>query len=210
MGGIGSGRRWYWDAKETVEDYRTIDVRRWHKENMFDGKLYVWRWFRGGEQVSSIQMITNLDQNQFEVSYMHKRINQDWQEQSYPVHLYWSACNYGGKRPWFICPAKNCGRRVAILYLGKIFACRQCYQLAYPCQRENFGYRAIRKIEKVRNKLKWESGCFNGKGLKPKGMHWKTLSTLSIKHDKYLRRVNEWELLRFGILDDAISNDYYF
>ena len=39
----------------------------------------------------------------------------------------------------FICPAAGCGRRVAILYRGGIFACRHCYRLAYASSREDAG-----------------------------------------------------------------------
>lgn len=33
MGGIGSGRHWHWSAKNTVADYRSIDVRRWARRH---------------------------------------------------------------------------------------------------------------------------------------------------------------------------------
>jgi hypothetical protein len=42
---------------------------------------------------------------------------------------------------WFICPAVGCGRCVAILYGGGIFACRHCYRLAYASSREEAGGR---------------------------------------------------------------------
>ena len=31
MGGMGSGRRWYWGAKNSTDDYRSINVRRWKR-----------------------------------------------------------------------------------------------------------------------------------------------------------------------------------
>jgi hypothetical protein len=40
---------------------------------------------------------------------------------SYAVPLSWTPCNFGGSRPWFVCPGVlegvSCGRRVAKLYL---------------------------------------------------------------------------------------------
>jgi len=30
MGGCGSGRHWHFGAKDTTDDYRALDVRRWH------------------------------------------------------------------------------------------------------------------------------------------------------------------------------------
>ena len=52
----------------------------------------------------------------------------------------------------FICPAAGCGRRVAILYGGGIFACRRRYRLAYASSREDAGDRATRRVPKVRNR----------------------------------------------------------
>ena len=34
MGGMGSGRHWYWGAKDTTDDYRSIDVRRWKRDGL--------------------------------------------------------------------------------------------------------------------------------------------------------------------------------
>jgi hypothetical protein len=46
------------------------------------------------------------------------------------VPLEWTACNFGGERPWFICPGAGCSRRVAVLHAaGKHFLCRHCYDL---------------------------------------------------------------------------------
>lgn len=41
-------------------------------------------------------------------------------------------CNYGGERPWFLCP--RCWNRVAIIYLHGWPMCRKCARLAYPWQ----------------------------------------------------------------------------
>lgn len=34
MGGLGSGRHWHWNTKNTVTDYRALDVRRWAREGL--------------------------------------------------------------------------------------------------------------------------------------------------------------------------------
>ncbi len=163
MGGIGSGRHYRWDTKGTTEDHRTIDVRRWHREKLLTSNpSFVWKWTRNGETISFIQVKTEMHQLIF--TYLHRSSNDDWVNISYPIHLSWTSCNYGNKRPWFLCPAQNCGRRVAILYSGKIFACRHCYQLAYPSQRETLPFRASRQADKIREKLSWEAGCLDGCG----------------------------------------------
>jgi hypothetical protein len=67
-------------------------------------------------------------------------------------------CNLGGWRAWFICPAVGCGRRVAILYGGGIFACRHCYRLADASSREDAGGRATRRADRLRARLGWHPG----------------------------------------------------
>lgn len=122
----------------------------------------------------------------------------DWQDESYPVHLDWTDCNLGGKRPWFLCPARGCGRWVALLYGGGIFACRHRYQLAYPSQREAGYNRMARCVNRLRAKLSWELGCLNGPGGKPKGMHWSTFERLAARHGVFVRT----SLIRIGKLGD--------
>ena len=82
--------------------------------------------------------------------------------------------HYGGRRPWFLCPKEGCGRRVAILFGGSIFACRHCHKLAYECQRETNDDRAMRRADTIRRRLGWRPGIANPTGWKPKGMHWRT------------------------------------
>src|ERR1700730_635478 len=62
----------------------------------------------------------------------------------------------------FFCPAAGCGRRVAILYGGGIFACRRRYRLAYASSREEAGGRATRRADSLRARLGWEPGILNG------------------------------------------------
>lgn len=99
----------------------------------------------------------------------------EWQQIDYPVYLSWTVCRYGGQRPWFLCPAKGCERRAAILYCsGNIYACRRCHQLTYTSQLEADYYRAARKADKISKRLGWEGGMSDFENEKPKGMHWST------------------------------------
>lgn len=120
------------------------------------------------------------------LSYRHRSGGDGWNDESYPVYLEWTDCSLGGMRPWFLCPAQGCGRRVAILYGGGIFACRHCYQLPYPSQREPWEDRAARRANRIRRKLEWEPGILNGDGGKPKRMHQRTFDKLTAKHDAYV------------------------
>ena len=183
MGGSGSGRRWHFGAKDTIDSYRSIDVRWLKREGMLSpGASRRITWSRHGEIVASINVRAELDR--VILNYRHRSGGDEWKDESYPIRLTTTPCHMGGERHWFLCPARGCGQRVAVLYGGRIFACRKCYQLAYPSQRENFGDRLARRANGIRNKMGWPVGIFNGCDLgKPKGMHWRTYERLCQEHD---------------------------
>ena len=198
MGGMGSGRRWHFGASDTTDDDRFIDVRRWRRDGLLTPhQSFGWQWSRHGEVVASIRVRTELDR--VILTYRHRSGGSDWKDKSYPVYLDWTACHLGGQRPWFLCPAHGCGRRVAILYGGAIFACRHCYRLAYPSQRETNDDRAARRADRIRKRLGWEPGILNGNGLKPKGMHWRTFERLTAEHDNFVQESLAGIARRFGI-----------
>jgi len=195
MGGLGSGRYWHYGANDITDNYRTLDVRRWQRDGFLNqNRSFGWQWSSNGEKIASIKARTETDQ--VILTYSHRIGDGDWIKESYPVRLDWTPCNYGGQRAWFRCPASGCGRRVAILYGGTIFACRHCHQLAYPSQRESIGDRATRRVDNIRKRLGWEPGMFNDDGLKPKGMHWRTFERLTAEHD-YLEEVSIGKLAKW-------------
>ena len=182
MGGSGSGRRWRWGSNSTTENFHAIDVRRWARDGLLEpGRAFSWAWFCDEEKLADIRV--KAEHGRVVLVYRHRSYGDEWQDEKYPVYLTSTPCHLGGYRRWFLCPARGCGRRVAKLYGGAIFACRHCYQLAYPSQREEYHDRASRKAERIRAKLGWEPGTANGHGLKPKGMHWRTFERLTRRHD---------------------------
>ena len=140
------------------------------------------------------------------LAYRHRSGGEDWKDESYPVYLDWTACNLGGQRPWFLCPARGCGRRVAILYGGGIFACRHCYQLAYPSQRETWDDRAAQRADRIRDKLGWEPGILNGNGWKPKRMHWNTFERLTAQHDAFVQISLAGMAARLNLLGESLDD----
>ena len=182
MGGLGSGRHWCIASKNVTSDLKSIDIRLWHREGLLSpGQSFNWKWSYDGEPIGSIQVLTESERVQLKYSYCS--FNQEWGHEYYPVHLNWTSCNFGGERPWFLCPASGCGHRVAVLYGGNVFACRHCHDLAYQSQRESIDNRALRRANKIRDRLEWEPGVLNGKGPKPKGMHWSTFQRLISEYD---------------------------
>ncbi|WP_171207841.1 MULTISPECIES: hypothetical protein [unclassified Ruegeria] len=189
MGGIGSGRLWQWSVKSTVEDYRSIDVRRWARAGLITpGNRFGWQWSIDGEKVASIQVQTS--HGQVRLIYRSRDYGDEWESHDYPVRLLSQRCHYGGYREWFACPARGCGRRVAKLYGGRIFACRHCHQLAYSSQREADFQRVQRRADKIRERLGWADDLDQMEGIKPKGMHWRTYHRLVEEMDDAEYRSN--------------------
>jgi len=200
MGGPSSGNRWHYGAKSTTDDYRTLDVRRWAREGMLEpGHWGWWQWTRDGEIVASIQ--ARAEEGRVILIYRHRSGGEEWKDEEYPVRIVRTRCNLGGSRAWFICPAVGCGRRVAILYGGGIFACRSCHRLAYASSREDAGGRATRRADRLRERLGWEPGILNGEGSKPKWMRWHTFERLTAQHDCLFER-SMWEMIvKLRLLD---------
>ena len=187
MGGLGSGRHWRFNSRDTVEDCRSLDVRRWQRDGLLSpGNGFNWQWSRNGETMANIGV--GVEAGQLSLTYrVRLRKAEEWESVVEPVLLETTPGTFGGLRYWFLCPAIGCGRRVALLYgHGKYFACRRCYRLVYPSTREDRANRATRRADKLRSRLGWEPGILNGEGLKPKWMRWRTFQALRRKHDNFV------------------------
>lgn len=103
--------------------------------------------------------------------YTHtNRYSGEKSDMDFDIEMTTTACRYGGKRYWFICPlSKNgvyCGRRVGVLYsIGKWFGCRYCGDIAYQAQFEGGKFRigsiSEPDVEKAYNDIKRK--YYNGK-----------------------------------------------
>jgi hypothetical protein len=55
MGGAGSGSWYRWHKRDTVEECRSLDIRRWQRDGLLtEGRYFGWNWTRNGEQIASI------------------------------------------------------------------------------------------------------------------------------------------------------------
>ena len=123
-----------------------LDVRRLHQRNCLrPGLVFSWSWSWGGEPLASIRILTSVDS--IRLSYSTK----DGEQVDELVDLDRTPCNYGGTRPWFICP--KCGRRVAVLFGGRRFWCRHCHGIAYAVENEDALSRQLRRANKLREKV---------------------------------------------------------
>jgi len=157
--------------RNTTDEYRSIDIRRWQRDGLLAPPSYFqWSWTRNGERVASIGV--RLQAESVTLIYTHSRPDSEPRAMEYAVTLERTPCNYGGERVWFRCPARGCGRRVAILYSAGYFVCRHCLQLAYESQREQPHYRALHRAQAIHEKL-GGTRIIDDPVFKPKGMHWR-------------------------------------
>ncbi len=187
MGGVGSGNWYRFDKRTTTGECHSVDVRYLHRENLLKpGRWFSLRWSRADRETGSIGGVVEGMETPERVilTYRHKRgSGGEWEDIREPVPLTWTVCNFGGERPWFICPGVGCGRRVAVLYgPGRYFLCRHCYDLTYQSQRENKMYRALHRAQKIREKLGGIANMMEPFSEKPKGMHLTTYDRLLWEH----------------------------
>ncbi|MGX2042247.1 hypothetical protein ACWJKU_19275 [Methylocaldum sp. MU1018] len=204
MGGIGSGRR-YQRGKDTTSNMLSLDIRKLQRDGLLTpGRAFGREWTVNGEEVASIRMRTEVDR--VILSYRSRSNAGEWQPMEYPVYLEWTGLHFGGQRAWFLCPARGCGRRVAILFGGSIFACRHCHKLAYECQRETDDARAMRRADTIRQRLGWGAGIANPEGGKPKGMHWRTFERLKAEYAAFANASWAGMAERLGLMNRRLES----
>lgn len=195
MGGPGSGGWYRSSKKDVVEEAREIDVRQWHRDGLFGDRprWFVSTWSRNGRQVAAIDVRT--DRHGAELSYSHWRTGNEGDKESvsYAVLLDWTACNFGGERPWFVCPGvvngHACRRRAAKLYLNHgYFLCRHCHDLTYETRNVGRKYADLRKCQKIRQRLGGSANMMEPFPPRPKGMHFDTYMRLWWEHYSAERR----------------------
>ncbi len=150
---MGRGDWYRWNKKTTVEDVHQLDIRRLDLRR-FDG--YIILMWKDGKTVD----------------YLYEGDRVVLLRHHQTIYLTRTKCNYGGERPWFLCP--RCAKRVAILYeVDQWFQCRHCHGLPYASQRECEIGRMQRKARKIRRHLGASDNLLEPIYIKPKGMHWK-------------------------------------
>jgi hypothetical protein len=169
MGGLGSGQ--HWNSKATTSDYDQLDVRKWQRQGLLVvGRSFLcWPW--------DVEVIASMKRDESNMVCLYYRNGSGPQSEPRRIWISWTACNYGGKRAWFVCP-RGCGHRVAILYGNGTLACRQCLQLAYQSQQDSGWQRSIRRARTARMQLGGSASLADPFPEKPKGMHWRTYRRL--------------------------------
>src|SRR5262245_11227046 len=209
MGGIGSGRQ-CGSERSTAEAARSIDANRLHRAGCLRaGWIGGWQWTRDGERTASINL--RAENDRLHMTYRARIGGADWEDVAETVRIVRVCCRFGGTRPYFICPGVvngiACGRRVAKLYgPGRYFLCRHCYRLAHASQREGAMDRALRRANRIRQRLGGEPGMAEPFPPKPKGMWRRTYERLHEKAFAAEMRADEAFALRAQRLLARIDN----
>lgn len=204
MGGYGSGERY--GTRDTTDGYRKLDVRYLQREKLLEvHSLMKISWSNRGEVVGYINVRPSIDR--ITLNYKTRRGTEEWESHDYDVSLERTPCHYGGERVWFRCPAVRCGRRVAVLYGGRIFACRKCYSLAYPSQSESRGDRADRRAWALRERCGDHYGCLlDPFPPRPKGMHERTYHRLQYQYARSIHTSVARIAAKIGMPMDSFNN----
>lgn len=159
---FGAGRPG-WHGK--VEHCRSIDIRRFQREDMLKPGSWAWHWrdTKTNKIVSSIGILGGA-------AHMTLTFSMEGVDIRERLDISRTACKLGGSRAWFHCP--RCRRRVAKLHLrGGSFACRACQRLTYASQSDGLVGRLWRQQAKIEAKLapNWQ---------RPRHMHQRTYERL--------------------------------
>jgi hypothetical protein len=186
MGGLGSGR-WRDRGRKTVESYRTLDVDQLSKKGWLrPGLSSTCQWIDGNEVVS---LNLRAEAERVRLSYAVRVGDGEREDVVDTISVVYLRCRFGGNRAYFICPGPgggtNCGRRITKLHLsGRYFLCRHCNQLVYACQYEQGWERALRRANKLKQRLGVNVGVDEPFPDKPKGMWARSMAACLMKYYK--------------------------
>lgn len=180
MGGSRSGRSSGW-GRYRVESYHSLNVNCLNKAGCLQPNgMRGWQWTRDGEAGASITLWAEADW--LHLYYRMRGGSGAWEDIAEAVPIVRAPCRFGGERPYFVCPGMvagvACGRRVIKLYGPNRFLCRHCNRLAYASQSEDDWGRALRRVNKVRQRLGGAPGLPARFLSRPKGMWQRTFERL--------------------------------
>lgn len=197
--------RWARSGGKPVADQNVlrVDVRFMHRKGWLRrGSRFSLNWTCGGEPSGNIRVETGVGDPPGILWLIYKATSggsDQWVDMREPVPIEWQPCNYGGARPWLRC--SRCNRRVAVLWGGRRFLCRQCQHVAYASQNVSSLDRATEQSRKLRKRLghddadlSWPADLIE----RPKGMHRKTYERIVVRirhHDAQWARE---AMTRFG------------
>ena len=209
MGGAGSGGWYRFNKKDAAEDVHSVDVRSWQRQNLLrPGTSFTTTWTGStGHYLASIGVRSHVGGVVLSYSWGSGKAAEDIR---YAVQIERTACNFGGSRPWFICPGSvgdvPCGRRVAVLYnKGRYFLCRSCQDLTYASRQETKGYAALHACQRIRRKLGGSANMTKPFPSKPSGMHHRTYWRMFLEYEKASQAYTRYVLADVEAMNGRLS-----
>jgi hypothetical protein len=160
-----------------VESHQTLDVNQLSEKGCLrPGCSSTCRWIVGNELVS---IDVRAEAERLHLSYTVRVRDGERKNMAETIPIVHLRCRFGGSRAYFICPGPGdgteCGRRTTKLHLSRrYFLCRRCNQLAYASQYEQPWERALRRANKLKERLGIGVGIAEPLPDKPKGMWVRT------------------------------------
>ena len=91
--------RWPFGARDTCKSCKSIDVRRWHREDrLYAGQDFSWSWTCGSEPSSTIRVRTEQDAVVL-IYRARSLLAAEWKAIEQRVRITWTNCHFGGRRP---------------------------------------------------------------------------------------------------------------
>jgi hypothetical protein len=178
LGGRGSGRRPY-SKRATVQARRSLRIGHLQRLGCFAGRTIERQWNHNGEVVAGITI--GYAGPLLNTSYRVRDDSGAWRTMKDRIGVQWKPCNFGGVRPYFVCPGlwtSICGRHVTHLYeAGFQFRCKDCHGLTYASRRASSDQRIPHPLCFV-EKVVWVNGSSVIIPKRPQGMWRKTYKRL--------------------------------
>ena len=110
MGGSGSGRT---PQNRLSTSYRQLTVRQLDLAGgLKPGRVTTWNWKEQGQIVTFVRMCA--EHARLRILYAWWSASDDWVRSELFIRIERSECQYGGSRPWLICPSAKCGRKMYV------------------------------------------------------------------------------------------------
>ncbi len=195
MGGFGSGRRRR-SRRAVVEDAFRLDAQELGRGGRLeDGRSARFVFAAGGRATDTLEL--EPDDWAITCRFTRRRPGRADEVAQYAIEISRTDCNFGGTRPWFLCPRIGCRRRVSALFFDTPYlSCRVCARLGYRTQMQKSAVRGVERAKKIRAALGGRPGLVHPFPPRPKGMHRR-------RYDELRREVEDLER---AYLADAVAS----
>lgn len=197
MGGLGSGRR-RGRRRPLFDEAFRLDAAELGRGGQLGAATSARFVVPAGAGVTDVLELGPHD-SAITCRFTRRRAGHADQVVEYAIKISRTECNFGGTRPWLLCPRIGCRRQVRALFFDAPYlSCRVCARLTYRSQAQKKAVRGIEKAKAIHAALGGRPGLVHPFPHRPKGMHRR-------RYDELRREVEALE--RAYMADTAVSFD---